>query len=81
MENAIDSGATAITVEIQSGGVRSIRVTDNGWALVAILASATWPLLSSPSSTWWARSMTHRGMPASLLKKAGGKDSFRHPLP
>ena len=30
VENAIDSGATAITVEIQSGGVRSIRVTDNG---------------------------------------------------
>lgn len=30
VENSIDAGATAITVEIQHGGVRLIRVTDNG---------------------------------------------------
>lgn len=30
VENAIDSGATAITVEIKDGGLSSIRVTDNG---------------------------------------------------
>ena len=29
-ENAIDAGATQITVEIKNGGVRYIRVTDNG---------------------------------------------------
>jgi len=29
-ENALDAGATAITVEIRSGGVRYIRVADNG---------------------------------------------------
>ncbi len=34
VENAIDSGATAITVEIQSGGVRYIRVTDNGCGIL-----------------------------------------------
>ncbi len=34
VENAIDSGATAITVEIQSGGVRFIRVTDIGCGIV-----------------------------------------------
>lgn len=30
LENAIDAGATEITLEIQNGGVRLIRVTDNG---------------------------------------------------
>ena len=29
-ENAMDAGATAVTIEIQGGGVRYIRVTDNG---------------------------------------------------
>lgn len=30
VENAIDAGATQITVEIEKGGKKSIRVTDNG---------------------------------------------------
>lgn len=30
LENAIDSGATSITVEIQNGGVTYMRVSDNG---------------------------------------------------
>ena len=30
MENAIDAGATAITVEIRDGGIGFIRITDNG---------------------------------------------------
>ena len=29
LENAIDAGATAVTVEIQHGGMTYIRVTDN----------------------------------------------------
>ncbi len=30
LENAIDAGAMEITLEIQSGGIRFIRITDNG---------------------------------------------------
>ncbi len=30
IENSIDAGATAITVEIRNGGVKYLRVTDNG---------------------------------------------------
>ena len=30
MENAIDAGATMITVDIEEGGVKLIRITDNG---------------------------------------------------
>ena len=35
MENAIDAGATAITVEIANGGMTLIRVTDNGCGIPA----------------------------------------------
>ena len=30
LENAIDAGATAVTVEIKEGGISLIRITDNG---------------------------------------------------
>lgn len=30
VENAIDAGATAITIEIQDGGISFVRITDNG---------------------------------------------------
>ncbi len=33
VENAIDAGATAITVEIKDGGIELIRVTDNGFGM------------------------------------------------
>ena len=35
VENAIDAGATAITVEITDGGKRLIRITDNGSGMEA----------------------------------------------
>ena len=30
VENAMDAGATAITVEIRDGGISLVRITDNG---------------------------------------------------
>ena len=34
-ENAIDAGATAITIEIKNGGIDLVRVTDNGCGIEA----------------------------------------------
>lgn len=34
-ENAIDAGATKITVQIEEGGIRSISITDNGCGMTA----------------------------------------------
>ena len=36
VENAIDAGSTALTVEIMAGGMHYIRVTDNGCGIEAI---------------------------------------------
>ena len=47
LENAIDAGATEITLEIQHGGIRYIRITDNGCGIaredvpMAFLSHAT----------------------------------------
>jgi DNA mismatch repair protein MutL len=35
MENSLDAGATAIQVDINEGGIKRIRVTDNGRGIVA----------------------------------------------
>ena len=47
LENAVDSGADEITVEIKNGGISHIRVSDNGCGIdeedlpVAVLRHAT----------------------------------------
>ena len=33
VENALDAGATRITIDIEAGGKRLIRVSDNGWGM------------------------------------------------
>lgn len=35
LENSIDAGATAVTCEIRDGGIKMIRVTDNGCGIAA----------------------------------------------
>jgi len=35
LENAIDAGATGVTVEIREGGISLIRITDNGCGIPA----------------------------------------------
>lgn len=35
LENAIDAGATAVTVEVKDGGISLIRITDNGCGIAA----------------------------------------------
>ena len=57
VENAIDSGADAITVEIKDGGISFIRVTDNGSGIEksqiknAFLRHATSKILSADDLT------------------------------
>jgi len=36
VENAVDAGATAVTVEIKEGGTTFLRVTDNGSGIVVV---------------------------------------------
>lgn len=52
-ENAIDAGATAVTIEIRNGGITYIRITDNGCGIMhddvpkAFLSHATSKLKSA----------------------------------
>ena len=66
LENAIDAGATAITVEIKSGGTSLIRVTDNGEGIdktqvrTAFLRHAT-SKIKSVEDLFTIRSLGFRG--------------------
>ena len=57
LENAVDAGSTAVTVEIQRGGMSYIRVTDNGSGIAPeevgrLPSSATPPARSAAPMTW-----------------------------
>ena len=45
VENAIDAGATAVTVEIKNGGVSYMRVADNGSGIAREDVPVLWLLL------------------------------------
>ena len=40
VENAIDAGATAVTIEIKDGGMSFIRITDNGDGTITVSKEA-----------------------------------------
>ena len=66
VENAIDAGATAITIEIENGGLDSVRVTDNGGGIAdddcetAFLRHAT-SKISTANDLFAIRSLGFRG--------------------
>ena len=56
VENAIDAGATQITVEIQNGGMSLVRVTDNGGGIPALEAEVAF-LRHATSKLYTARDL------------------------
>lgn len=66
VENAIDAGATAVTIEIENGGIDSIRITDNGSGIsdedceTAFLRHAT-SKISTANDLFSIRSLGFRG--------------------
>ncbi len=66
VENAIDAGATAVTIEIENGGLDSIRIVDNGFGIAdedcetAFLRHAT-SKISSASDLFAIQSLGFRG--------------------
>ena len=66
VENSIDAGATEITVDIEKGGRKLIRIADNGHGILpedlplAMLAHAT-SKLSSPDDLFTVSSLGFRG--------------------
>ena len=53
VENSIDAGATAVTIEIENGGIDCIRIIDNGSECVVFSFQVC---KSSSCSCWCARS-------------------------
>lgn len=66
VENAIDAGASAVTIEIKEGGIKLIRITDNGSGIeksqvpLAFLRHAT-SKIRSVDDLLWISSLGFRG--------------------
>ena len=75
VENSIDAGATAVTVDIRDGGITSIRVTDNGCGiypediLMAFKSHAT-SKISSAEDLYAVSSLGFRGEALSSIAAA-----------
>ena len=75
VENSIDAGATAVTVDIRDGGITSIRVTDNGCGiypediLMAFKSHAT-SKISSAEDLYAVASLGFRGEALSSIAAA-----------
>ena len=52
-ENAVDAGATQITVEIKEGGIGYIRITDNGCGIEAEQIRGIVPARFERWKTFW----------------------------
>ena len=76
LENAIDAGADAITVEIKNGGINFIRVTDNGEGIdksqvpTAFLRHAT-SKIKSVEDLFLIKSLGFRGEALSSIAAVG----------
>ena len=74
VENAIDAGSTAITVEIKEGGISFIRITDNGCGIerdqvaVAFYRHST-SKIRSAEDLLTVKSLGFRGEALSLLQR------------
>ena len=69
VENALDAGATAVTVEIKEGGISFLRVTDNGSGFLkediplAFLRHSTSKIRCLAGGADYLRSGTGGGLP------------------
>ena len=76
VENAIDAGASAVTIEIENGGVDLIRVTDNGGGIqdddceTAFLRHAT-SKIASAGDLFSIRSLGFRGEALASIAAVG----------
>ncbi len=81
MENAIDAGASKVSVEIKNGGSSYIRVTDNGEGIepedvpVAFLRHAT-SKISSPQDLIAVRTLGFRGEALAAIAAVSRIDMF-----
>ena len=71
MENAIDAGATAVTVEIRQGGIGFIRITDNGCGIPR--RSFRWRSCAIPPARSIPPPIFDSGLP-----RLSGRGSFQH---